>query len=155
MSDVPRNQWMRALTAHPEKEIIELAERLRSRYAMTHKMRPQAGLALLKMCEQAFYQTYYLGEIPVACALVQLRDENGNRFRGAAQVMSDNADLSIALAICDAVLANRLDKWEVVDSLVESGMQERLREDAIRASILARTLVDFSLLAGAESHDEA
>jgi alpha-D-ribose 1-methylphosphonate 5-triphosphate synthase subunit PhnG len=154
IDDIPRGQWVRALAACAGAEVTALAERVASTYEIAHKRVPQAGLGLLQMRDGAFAEPYYLGEIPVSAAHVQLTDRSGSRFEGAAQVMADDADLAGAMAVCDAVLAHRLSGWEQVAALVEEGARRCNDETRQRAVLLQRTEVDFSELSQLENDDE-
>ena len=146
----PRNLWIKALTAHKEEIIANLAQNWQINYLTL----PQAGLNLLTLEDGVFQQSYYLGEIPLAHASVELKDEMGQSFTGAAQVMGDSTDFAVALAVCDAVMAHQLSGWEQVAQLIERGIEKRSLEDLQRGAMLARTKVNFSLLAQEESDAE-
>ncbi|MGF1540404.1 MAG: phosphonate C-P lyase system protein PhnG [Pleurocapsa sp.] len=149
-----RNLWIKALTAHKEQVINNLAEDLAQNWQVNYLTIPQAGLSLLTLEDGIFQQPYYLGEVPIANAGIELIDETGQSFTGAAQVMGDSADFAVALAVCDAVMAHQLTGWERVAELIERGMKKRSLEDLQRGAMLAKTKVNFSLLAQEESDAE-
>ena len=145
MIDIPRSEWVRALTAHPETMIIELANRLKKGWEMTHEALPETGLSLLQMQDGVFEEPYYLGEIPLSTAWVKLT-ANGESWQGAASVMSDTPGLAVALAICDAILANQLPGWQQVLQVLEQGIVKKQEEETLRGAMLAKTRVNLSLL---------
>lgn len=152
-TSTPRNAWLSALTAHPPKQILALAEDVARRYEVIPKTIPQAGLTMLRMQESVFGEEFYLGELPFASAWVELLLPNGERVEGAAQAMSDSVDLAVALAICDAVLAHRLDGCARVAGAVEAGMQLRGAEQRKRTMMLAKTSVNFNTLSDQRTDD--
>lgn len=152
-SQAPSNTWIRALTAHPAATVIDLATRLTPNWQVSYETLPQTGLSLLQLQDGVFHEPYYLGEIPLSTAWITLTADDGTCWQGAAQVMSDVADLASALAICDAVLTHQLTGWQQVATLVEQGLAVRQQEDAVRGAMLARTRVNFSLLSQEEADD--
>lgn len=149
-----RTAWIRALTALPAEEIKTLVAGFDSAWQIRHRALPQAGLGLLKLRDGAFDEAFYLGEFPLASAYVVVSLPDGRKAEGAAQVMDDDLELAEALAVCDAVLANRLPGWEAVRARVERGMAQRAEEERIRKAMLTKTRVDFSLLESTEAEDE-
>jgi len=143
---VPRNLWVHALSAIPENDLKTAADQLKVGYDIRHRVLPEEGLGLLKMKDGAFGDHYYIGEFPVASAHVELHDQKGRVFEGGTHVMHDSAAYAADLAVCDAVLANRLPGWETIAELVEAGMQRRGEEHLKRKTMLARTKVNFDLL---------
>lgn len=149
-----RSLWIRALTAHSPHGVQSLAERLAENFELSYKSLPQAGLSLLKMEDGAFCEPYYLGEIPIASAWIEVTNSACESFEGAAQVMSDSAEFAVALAVCDAVMAHLLPGWEEVANLIEQGLEKRDLEERQQGAILARTKVSFSLLSQEEENAE-
>jgi alpha-D-ribose 1-methylphosphonate 5-triphosphate synthase subunit PhnG len=148
-----RANWVRALTAHPPERVLRLASDLSQAWQVSHEALPQTGLSLLQLQDSVFQEAYYLGEIPLSTAWVQLQDSTGNIWSGAAQVMSDIPDLAIALAICDAVLQHQLPGWQQVAEQVYQGRTLYQRQDHLRGAMLTKTRVDFSLLSQEKSDD--
>lgn len=146
MMTYARSLWIKALTAHAEETINDLAESLAKNWQVNYTVLPQSGLSLLTLEDGVFQQPYYLGEIPIANASIELQDDQGNKFNGAAQYLGDSKDFAVALAVCDAVMAHQLAGWEQVAELIEQGMEKRHLRDLQRGAILAKTKVDFSLL---------
>lgn len=149
----PREQWVRALTAHPPQTLIDLADTLGRPWRITYDTLPETGLTLLQLADSVFHHPYYLGELPLSTASVVLSDADGQPWPGAAQVMSDVPNLATALAVCDALLAHRLEGWPQVAELVQQGMAQRQQDLAQRGAMLAKTRVNFSLLSQEDSDD--
>jgi alpha-D-ribose 1-methylphosphonate 5-triphosphate synthase subunit PhnG len=140
---VPRSGWVAALCIHPAQELIALAAALSKGWQVRPKALPQAGLTMLRMRESVYGEEFYLGELPFASAWVEITLPDGTLAEGAAPVMSDYEGLSTALAICDAVLANRLPGYQRVVGLVEEGAQWQAEQRYARRLMLIKTRVRF------------
>lgn len=149
-----RKNWVRLLTAVNEQQVHQLAEQLTKEWQLHYKSLPQSGLGMLKLRDGALQEPFYLGEIPIASAWVELTLPNGDKNEGAAQVMNDSKELAEAIAVCDAILANKLTGHELIYALMQQGADSIAAEQANRKQILARTHVDFSLLDAAGEDDE-
>lgn len=134
--------------------MLKLAGRLAERHGARPGGQPRAGLALLRLRESVMLDTFYLGEIPVASARVSLAGPDGLRVEGGACVMDDSAELAAALAVLDCVLAHSLPGSEEAEQLLRRGEIELKREESIRAAMLARTRVDFSLMSAEAGNDD-
>jgi alpha-D-ribose 1-methylphosphonate 5-triphosphate synthase subunit PhnG len=154
MTIPPRNLWVKALTVYSSQNLQSLAESLTNNWQVKYKYLPQSGLNLLQVQDSVFHEPYYLGEIPVAIAWIELSNQSNETYEGAAQVMSDSAELAVDLAICDAVLANQLPGWQKVANLIKKGLEKRDNEEAQLGIILAKTKVNFSLLNQKEDDTE-
>jgi alpha-D-ribose 1-methylphosphonate 5-triphosphate synthase subunit PhnG len=152
--EVARGDWPRALAALPADELKAAADAIARRHDVQDVGLPQAGLGLLTLRDGAFHEPFYLGEIPVARAHVVVRTHDGREANGGALLVDDRACLARALAILDATLSAHLPGWETVAALVERGISRRSELEAQRRRMLARTRVDFSLLAQAEEEDD-
>lgn len=149
-----RTQWVRALSALRPEELISQVDELINGWKITPKIIPQAGLAMLKFQDSAFYEPFYLGEIPLSSAWVEICTPDKKHAEGAAQVMDDNVELTTVLAICDGILAHDLPGSEQIAELVWKGIEIISQEEQRRKSMLARTKVDFSLLDDVGERDE-
>jgi alpha-D-ribose 1-methylphosphonate 5-triphosphate synthase subunit PhnG len=153
--DIPRKDWLRALTAHPAPTLNALADQLAADGEVTFTRLPQAGLGLLTLTDGAFHEPYYLGEFPLSACHIELVFPNGCRAEGGAQVLADDVELARSLAILDAILAARLPGWKQLAKYVQSGAAQLREEDHRRRAVLAATRVDFALLGNAgEGNDE-
>ncbi len=154
MNIPPRNLWIRALTAHPAQTLQMMVENLAKNWQVNYQLIPQSGLSLLQVKDGVFHEPYYLGEIPLANAQIEIIDERGESFMGAALVMSDSVNLAVALAVCDAVMAHELSGWQQIAELIQQGIEKRSLEDLQRGAMLSKTKVNFSLLAQEEDNAE-
>jgi len=150
---VPRSQWIRVLTAHPPATIVGLADELTNGWQIHHQIVPQDGLALLPLRDSVFGEDFYLGEVPVASAWVQLISSSGQKMEGAAQVMGASAEVATALAVLDAIAANQAPGSERVWLAMERGMEVRQQEEQVRIAMLERTRVNFSTALTEEESD--
>ncbi|MCC5668878.1 phosphonate C-P lyase system protein PhnG [Nostoc sp. CHAB 5784] len=141
-----RSLWIKALTAYSPEKLQFLAEDLISSWEVNYKSLPQAGLSLLQMEDGVFHEPYYLGEIPIASAWIELTNSSNESFEGAAQVMSDSIELAVALAVCDAVMAHQLPGWQEVADLIQQGIEKSAWEEVQQGAMLAKTKVNFSLV---------
>lgn len=136
------------------KQVQQLAQQITTGWELRYKALPQSGLGMLKLRDGAMQEPFYLGEIPVATAWVELILPNGDTAEGAAQLMDDSKELAEAMAICDAVLANQLVGHKLLSNLLQQGANKLEAEQHNRKQMLKRTHVDFSLLAAEGDDDE-
>jgi len=134
---------MRALMSRPAA-VVQLAANLLQHVTYTHKTLPVQGLSMLKMQDCVLGEAYYLGEFPVSCTWLEIQFPDGRKVDGAALVMSDSAELGLALALCDGILAHAGPGCTDVALLVEDGLRICERERSIRDAMLAKTQVNFS-----------
>ena len=146
LSELPREDWTRALCAVPEHQLAEVAKGFPDSWTITPKAMPQAGLGLMKMRDSALGDDFYLGEFPMASCWLSISTPAGEHSEGAAIIMDDKLDQAEHIALCDAVLAARLPGWEQVAELIAQGQRQLEKTALERKSLLARTRVDFSLL---------
>jgi len=141
-----RKNWISALNAIPSNELISTVKELTEDWLVRPKSIPQSGLGVLKINDSAYNESFFLGEFPFASAWIEAQTPQGQTAEGAAQVMDDRVEVAETLALCDAILSEKLPGWELVSALVEKGMMIRKATDQERKQILACTQVDFSLL---------
>ncbi len=148
----PRAQWPRLLSSLPAKKVRSAAKDLEERHSVVDITLPQAGLGLLQLLDGALSDRYFIGEVPLSRAHVKVTTGDGVSAEGAAQMLDDRLGLVRAIAIIDAVLANVLPGHENIYPLLEEGYKTWCLRRKLRANILRRTRVDFSLLG--EGEDE-
>ncbi len=146
MLNLPREQWIAALNQLPSNTFEAILSSLPEAWQYRPKSLPQAGLALLKMCESTQALEFYLGEFPLASVVMIITVDDGLEYEGAALVMDDDLNRAEAMAICDCIMANQLTGWQDVAKLIELGDQKIQQTQKNRKHILQRTRVDFSLL---------
>tara|TARA_R110002095_G_scaffold10087_5_gene15238 strand:- start:2148 stop:2618 length:471 start_codon:yes stop_codon:yes gene_type:complete len=149
-----RKNWVSLLTAVDSQQLYQVTEQLSSEFDVSYKALPQSGLGMLKLRDGALHEPFYLGEIPISSAWVELTLANGDKAEGAAQVMDDSHQLAEALAVCDAVLANQLPGYQQLVSLLEQAAQKIEQQRRHRKQFMQRTQVDFSLLDATGGSDD-
>lgn len=150
-----RSQWLRYWSAVPAEKTEALAADIAGLCEVRDVTLPQNGLGLLKLPDSALNDLYFLGEVPVSHAHVEVTAPDGTRSEGGARLLDDRQSLARALAVLDATLAERLPKHEQALDLLNTGRTAVQQVQAERNAILATTRVDFSLLGdGSEDDDE-
>lgn len=143
---IQRTAWVSALKELPAQDLLAMTKEVSKDWILRPKSLPQSGLGMMKLRDSAFNEAFYLGEFPVSSAWLEVTTPEGHKAEGAAQVMDDNVEIVEALALCDAVLSSELPGWQQVYTMVEQGVAIREKTNHERKVMLARTLVNFSLL---------
>lgn len=151
---IPRGSWPSIMALLPEQVIHEAVSHISETWAVSNKIIPKNGLGMLELQDTALQEKFYLGEFPVSAAHVSISLPDGREYEGAATIMTDDGDLAWSLAVCDAVLANRLDGWEGVAELLLQAGQIRDRESIARKGMCKTTKVDFSMLDAADGEEQ-
>ncbi|MEA3468726.1 MAG: phosphonate C-P lyase system protein PhnG [Thermodesulfobacteriota bacterium] len=155
--DIPipeRSQWMRLLSALDTEKLMSQVDAVSKGWQISPKALPQSGLGMLKLQDSACNEPFFLGEIPLCTAWLEILTPDGRKTEGAAQIMNDNIDLVQALAVCDTILANQLPGYERIVDLLDQGNKICNQEKQRRKMMLAKTRVDFSLLDDVGDDDE-
>ena len=152
---IERRHLVACLTAADRDQVLHAAAQLAEGLTITPLQPAESGLALMQWQDAVMHQPFFLGEVPMARTAVALVNHRGERAEGGAVVMADDAELAQALAVLDAVFAQRWPGVEAVDALALRGAQARDRIRAVRQAGLKRTRVEFALLAEADDESEA
>lgn len=124
------------------KELAEkLAKEIEEKYDIKTIDEPNNGLVMIKMRETAKKQLFYLGEVLVTEAKIQI-----NGHLGMGIVAGDNEELAINLAIIDGAYKANLketSKWEELLLNEEKNIKEK--EYKLSQKIL-ETKVDFTTM---------
>lgn len=152
---IERRHLVACLVAAGREAVLTTATQVTEGLTVTPLQPAESGLALMQWRDAVQHQPFFLGEVPMARAAVALVNHRGERAEGGAVVMADDAELAQALAVLDAVFAQRWPGVEAVDALALRGAQGRDRIRAVRQAGLKRTRVDFALLAEADDESEA
>ena len=147
-----RCRWCVALGALEREAVLALGAELAARFVVAPANVPRAGLTLLALRDSVEQQAFYLGEAPLSTSHVTISD-GIQTVEGGAMLMADDTELVNAIAICDGVLANRMDGWLDVAQAIEAGQEHLDQEARFRKTILKRSRVNFSLL-NEEDHVE-
>ena len=144
--ELPRSQWIKALSQIKRIELAERIQNISKDWIIKPVSPPQSGLGVLKLKESTMSEPFFLGEFPLSCVWIEISTPDGRVVQGAANVMNDDIEYAEALAICDAVLAEKLDGFHEVKALLTQGLHLFEEKEIARRKILASTRVDFSLL---------
>ncbi len=124
------------------KELAKnLAKEIKEKYEIKTIDEPNNGLVMIKMRETAKKQLFYLGEVLVTEAKINI-----NGHLGMGIVVGDNEELAVNLAIIDgAYKANlkEIDAWE--ELLLNEEKLIKKKEDKLSQKIL-ETKVDFTTM---------
>ena len=124
------------------KELAKnLAKEIKEKYEIKTIDEPNNGLVMIKMRETAKKQLFYLGEVLVTEAKIQI-----NGHLGMGIVAGDNEELAINLAIIDGAYKANLketSKWEELLLNEEKNIKEK--EYKLSQKIL-ETKVDFTTM---------
>lgn len=154
-ASIERRHLVACLVAAGREPVLDTAAQLTEGLTVTPLQPAESGLALMQWRDAVKHQPFFLGEVPMARAAVALVNHRGERAEGGAVVMADDAELAQALAVLDAVFAQRWPGAEAVDALALRGAQARDEIRAVRQAALKRTRVDFALLAEADEGSQA
>ena len=152
---IERRHLVACLVAAGREQVLSTATQVTEGLTVTPLQPAESGLALMQWRDAVHQQPFFLGEVPMARTAVALVNHRGERAEGGAVVMADDAELAQALAVLDAVFAQRWPGVEAVDALALRGAQARDRIRAVRQAGLKRTRVDFALLAEADDESKA
>jgi alpha-D-ribose 1-methylphosphonate 5-triphosphate synthase subunit PhnG len=143
MNTTERSLAAADVAAAPRAELEALGARLGTRHRVRLATVPQDGLYLLTMEDGIYQERFFLGEIPVATAVVEL-DTPAGTVRGGASLMAATVAQAEAAAVCDVVLAHRLDGCDEVAALRQLGAVRRHELARQRAAMTVATRVSFS-----------
>lgn len=144
--ELPRSQWIKALSQIERVDLVKRIQHLAKDWLVKPVSLPQSGLGALKLKESTLAEPFFLGEFPLSSVWIEISMPDGRVAQGAANVMHDDVEYAEALAICDAVLAEKLDGFDEIEALLIKGLQLFEEKEMARRKLLASTRVDFSLL---------
>lgn len=149
-----RGSWPALLALHDTEALTaSVTAVVEAGYSFHHVSQAADGFALLQLEDSCQRQPFYLGELPLASAEVQVQTPGGHKLDGACQLMSDDAAAVEAIAIWDALLAAD-DIAEPAHAavkarglaLLEEAIAKREAIAAERKAILAATKVNFQMM---------
>lgn len=116
--------------------LAELAEKIRKQYPVAVVKEPQKTLTMIKMREPVRSSLFYLGEVMVSEAIVELEGT-----KGIAVTMGDDFEKTLAMAVIDAASNKGVFRDEAVLLALEKAQLEREgRENAMHL----KTMVNFT-----------
>ena len=152
--DLPRTQWIKALSQIKRLELVERVQNLAKDWHIKPVTPPQSGLGALKLKESTMSEPFFLGEFPLSSVWIEISTPDGKAVQGAVNVMHDDVEYAEALAICDAVLAAELNGFHEINALLVQGLHLFEEKEMVRRKVLASTRVDFSLLEDASDQNK-
>ena len=152
---IERRHLVACLVAAGCEPVLNTATQLTEGLTVTPLQPAESGLALMQWRDAVQHQPFFLGEVPMARAAFTMGNHPGASAQGGAGGKGGDPALGQALAVLDAVVAQRWPGAEAVDALAQRGAQARDRVRAVRQAGLKRTRVDFALLAEADDESEA
>lgn len=120
------------------KLAAELANELRSQHDIRVLQKPSEGLVMIKLREDARNSVFYLGEVLVTEAKVQVESATG-----LGVVRGTNAELALDLAVLDAAWNAQLPICAGWDGRLQDVEKELTREAAIENGRRMATRVNF------------
>lgn len=115
--------------------IINYAEEIRSRYAVTVIKNPEKSLAMIKMREPVKQGLFYIGEVIITDAVVSI----GNA-KGRAAAIGDDYDKTLSMAIIDAACNCGCFTHEEELYALEKEQQKQIEKEN---TLFMKTKVDF------------
>lgn len=148
-----RSNWPALLALHSTETLTSAMTALKEAgYRFHHVSKAAEGFALLQLEDSCQLQPFYLGELPLAIARVEVGTPDGRLLEGACQLMSADHQKVEAIAVWDAILAGQSEDGQksaaVAEGLALLEQAVALR-DAItmeRKAILAATKVNFQMM---------
>ena len=136
MDGMDKKRLTRILTRADSAAVIAMAAPLQSAHEVAIVKEPGKTLAMVKMRETVEAGLFYLGEVIVWEAAVEV-----DGARGMAITMDDCADKALAMAIIDAAV-NRgvFEGWPALLALEAAQAQRDMRENALHL----QTTVSFT-----------
>ena len=130
-----KRRLFRILGAADREVVRKLADEIKEQYAVTVIREPEKALAMVKMREPVKESQFYLGEVMITEAMVEVGGS-----RGIAVTMGDDAEKTLNMAVIDAACnGGSFQGYDVLKRL-EKEQQESLEKEN---ALFAATMVDF------------
>jgi alpha-D-ribose 1-methylphosphonate 5-triphosphate synthase subunit PhnG len=136
--DKDKKRLFRILALADAQAVCGMAQKLQSEHAVTVVKEPNKTLTMVKLRETVESGLFYLGEVIVWEAVVEL-----DGVRGMAVTMTDSADMALAMAVIDAAVnSGAFTDTETLLWLEAEHNERDMRENALHL----QTMVNFSSL---------
>lgn len=121
-----------------KEQVRKIAEELKSKYSPVVVKAPEKSLVMVRMREPVQESLFYLGEVIVCEAIVDI-----DGIKGMAVLMGDDFDKVLDMAVIDAVCnKGEFQQWDVLNKLEE---EQKLREEKENAMFM-KTMVNFNTM---------
>ena len=139
---------MSKILARADREIVAgLSADIQKKHSVTVIKEPGKTLAMIKMREPVRRSLFYLGEVIVCEAVVEL-----NGVKGMAVTMGDDTDKTLDMAIVDAAVNGGI--FTGIETLL--ALEKRQQEKIMRENALhMKTMVNFESMDGEVPSDVA
>lgn len=136
------------ILARADREIVAgLSADIQKKHSVTVIKEPGKTLAMIKMREPVRRSLFYLGEVIVCEAVVEL-----NGVKGMAVTMGDDTDKTLDMAIVDAAVNGGI--FTGIETLL--ALEKRQQEKIMRENALhMKTMVNFESMDGEVPSDVA
>lgn len=115
-----------------------LVKSIETKYDLRKITDPNNGLVMIKVRESAKKQLFYLGEVIVTEAKVQI-----NNSIGKGIVIGDNENLARNLAIIDACYMENIPETKLWDEILIEENEEILKDEIKNEKEVLKTKVNF------------
>ena len=116
--------------------IAELSEKIKEQYQIVIIKEPSKTLTMIKMREPVKESVFYIGEVMVCEAMVEL-----SGMKGAAVTMGENFEKTLNMAVIDAAYNKGIFREEAVLLKLE---QEQLLLEEKENALHLNTMVNFT-----------
>ena len=131
----------RLLIGHGNEEALQMAKEIKANYLVEWILRPQEGLAMIKVRETARQTLFYLGEVLITETKVRIRGSIGLGI-----LTGSHPDLSEALAVVDAAYRAGLPETGEWDRYWDQILEKEKVYKKINLAIREKTSVNFSTM---------
>lgn len=136
-----RNRRTRILIEGQSGLARKLAEEIENKYDVKTIEEPNSGLVMLKMRENSKRSLFYLGEVIVAEAKVEVSGK-----LGLGIVAGNKEELAYCLAVIDAAFNAELVETRVWEELLQQEAEELYASVAEESERILRTKVNFETM---------
>lgn len=141
-----KQRLFRILANANNKRVKELSEKITENQEVIVVKEPSKTLTMIKMREPVKNSLFYIGEVMVSEAIVEI-----NGIKGMAVTMGDDFDKVLSMAIIDCGFNNGLPVMKKIESelvLIEAKQEKRKeKENAMHL----KTMVNFNTMSGEEA----
>lgn len=131
-----KKQIFKILSKANNYTVAQMAFKIKSKYKILIVKEPEKGLTMIKMREPVKSELFYLGEVMVTEAIVEI-----DGTRGIAVAMGDNYEKTLNMAIIDAACNKEVfEDYDLLEKLNNSQKELEEKENAMFMS----TKVNFS-----------
>ncbi len=131
-----KKRLFRIMAKADNQTIAELSEKIKEQYQIVIIKEPSKTLTMIKMREPVKESVFYIGEVMVCEAMVEL-----SGMKGAAVTMGENFEKTLNMAVIDAAYNKGIFREEAVLLKLE---QEQLLLEEKENALHLNTMVNFT-----------